>query len=178
MVGATLTAVFSFVAVLLIAALPARGQFEVMPQEPLETTNYYIAPRPNYAGSDWVFDQKNNKIIGYAPWDSVQRRWTLFTLTGKYAGFVQATLGATDPVHYKQYLKYDKDNRYKGVYIARLGGRPLTTDRPYGELGGTLDIYEVGNIPISRPSYELQVDPLLRFPEGVDVTPFETPYGR
>ena len=105
-----------------------------MPQEPLETTSYYIAARPNYAGSDWVFDQTNNKIIGYAPWDSVQRRWTLFTLTGKYAGFVQATMGATNPLHYKQYLKYDKDNRYKGVLIARLGGRPLTKDRPCTEI--------------------------------------------
>ena len=135
MTGARLTAILSFVAVLLIAALPAMGQFEVMPQEPLETTSYYIAARPNYAGSDWVFDQTNNKIIGYAPWDSVQRRWTLFTLTGKYAGFVQATMGATNPLHYKQYLKYDKDNRYKGVLIARLGGRPLTKDRPVRRTG-------------------------------------------
>jgi len=176
--AARYTAVLGLMAALLIAALPARGQFEVVQQEPLETTNYYIAARPNYAGSHWVFDQTNDKIIGYAPWDSVQRRWTLFTLTGKYAGFVQATVGATNPPHYKQYLKFDKDNRYKGVLIARLGGRPLTKDRPYGELGGSLDLYAVGNIPISPPLYQLQVDPLKRFPEGVEFDPIEPPYAR
>ena len=172
------TVVLGAVAALVILALPAMAQFEVVPQEPLETSSYYIAARPNYAGSDWIFDQSNNKIIGYAPWDSVRRRWTLFTLTGKYAGIVQATLGATDPPHYKQYLRYDKDNRYTGVLSARLGGRPLTKDRPYGELGGSLDLYGIGNIPITPPSYQLQIDPLLRFPEGVDVTPIEPPYGR
>jgi hypothetical protein len=172
------TVVLGTVAALVILALPARGQFEVVPQEPLETSSYYIAPRLNYAGSDWIFDQTNNKIIGYAPWDSVRRRWTLFTLTGKYAGFVQATLGATDPPHYKQYLRYDKDNRYTGVLSARVGGRPLTKDRPYGELGGSLDLYDVGNIPITPPSYQLQLDPLKRFPEGVEITPIEPPYGR
>ncbi len=178
MAGARFAVVLGTVALLAVLASAARAQFEVIPQEPLETTNYYIAHRPNYAGADWVFDQTNNKIIGYAPWDSVQRRWTVFTLTGKYAGFVQATLGATNPVHYKQYLKYDKDNRYKGVLIARLGGRPLTKDRPYGELGGSLDLYEIGNIPMSLPSYQLQIDPLLKFPEGVEFAPIEPPYGR
>ncbi len=46
-------------AALVILALPARGQFEVVPQEPLETSDYYIAARPNYASSDWIFDQTN-----------------------------------------------------------------------------------------------------------------------
>jgi hypothetical protein len=178
MAGARCTVVLSTLAAVAMLVSPAWAQFEVIPREPLETRSYYIAARPNYAGSNWVFDQRNNKIIGYAPWDSVQRRWTLFTLTGKYAGFVQATLGATNPVHYKQYLKYDKDNRYKGVLIARLGGRPLTKDRPYGELGGSLDLYEIGNIPMTRPSYQLQIDPLLRFPEGVEFAPIESPYGQ
>jgi hypothetical protein len=179
MAGARFVVVLGTAALLALLVLPASGEFEVIPQEPLETTSYYIAHRPNYAGADWVFSQTNNRIIGYAPWDSVQRRWTLFTLTGKYAGFVQATIGeATYPIHYKQYLKYDKDNRYKGVLIARLGGRPLTKDRPYGELGGSLDLYEVGNIPTTPPSYQLQIDPLLRFPEGVDFIPLEPPYGR
>ena len=178
MARASFPIVLGTVAALVILALPARGQFEVVPQEPLATSDYYIAARPNYAGSDWIFDQNTNKIIGYAPWDSVRRRWTLITMTGKYAGFVQATLGATEPPHYKQYLRYDKDNRYTGVLVAHLGGRPLTKDRPYGELGGWLELYDFGNIPITPPSYQLQLDPMKRFPEGVEVTPIEPPYGR
>jgi DNA replication protein DnaC len=113
--------------------------------------------------------------IGYVPFSERGAELFFQVVADSY---VQATLGATDPPHYKQYLRYDKDNRYTGVLSARLGGRPLTKDRPYGELGGSLDLYDVGNIPITPPSYQLQIDPLKRFPEGVEVTPIEPPYGR
>jgi len=103
---------------------------------------------------------------------------TLFTLTGKYGGFIQATIGVTKPPHNLQYLWYDKDNRYKGVFIAHLGGRPVTPELPFGELGGNLEIYPIGNIPLRPPSYEIELDPLKRFPEGVDITPIEPPFGR
>ncbi len=177
MAAARFSVILGAIALVITAALPAMGQFEVTPPEPLERANFYIAPRLNYSGSYWIFDQTNNNVIGYAPWDTVRRRWTLFTLTGKYGGFIQATLGATKPPHYKQYLWYDRDNRYKGVFIAHLGGTPVTPEHPFGELGGWLEIYRIGNIPISLPSYRLELDPLKRFPEGVEVTPVEPSYG-
>jgi hypothetical protein len=142
-------------------------------EEALEGANFYIAPRPNYKGSFWVFNQENNDIIGHAPWDAVHRRWTLFTLTGEYFGFLQATVGAVDPPHFVQYLWYGKDNEYKGVFVAKLGGRPVTKDLPYGELGGELDLFREGDIPIPPPEYHFEVDPLKRFPEGVDASPVD-----
>ena len=76
---------------------------------------------------------------------------------------------------------YDKDNRYTGVLIARLGGRPATKDRPSKNLEVPRALSYFGNIPITLPSYQLQLDPLKRFPEGVEVTPIEPavrPIGR
>lgn len=141
------------------------------PKEDLDEANFYLAPRPNYEGSQWVFDTKDNQIVGYGPWDAQKRRWTLFNLRGQYQGFIQATVGSTDPPHFRQYLWYDKDNRYKGVFVASLGGRPVSPDLPYGELGGGLNIYDKGNIPLGLPSIEVEVDPMLLFPEGIILEP-------
>ncbi|AFM23669.1 hypothetical protein [Desulfomonile tiedjei] len=148
------------------------------PEEVFAGADFYVIPRANYAGSFWVVDQSNNKIIGYAPWDPLKRRWTLFSLNSEYQGFLQATVGDTRPPHFTQYLYYDRDNRYKGVFIAALGGRPVTPELPNGELGGTLDLYEIGNIPVRLPDFEPEVDPLRKFPEGVDVGPIQPPSGR
>ncbi len=146
-----------------------------IPDEVLEEANFYVAPRPNYEGSFWVFDQSTNKLIGYAPWDPIKRRWTLFSLNAEYKGFMQATVGSTSPRHFTQYLYYGKENQYKGVFVAALGGRPVTQDLPYGELGGALALNEVGNIPLALPAYQPETDPLRRFPEGVDISPVERP---
>jgi hypothetical protein len=70
---------------------------------------------------------------------------------------------------------YGKENDYKGVFVAGLGGRPVSPALPYGELGGSLALYEVGNLPVPQPAYQPEVDPLRRFPEGVDVSPVERP---
>lgn len=101
----------------------------------------------------------------------MKRRWTMFNLRGRYQGFLQATIGTEHPLDYRQYLWYDKSNRYMGVFIARLGGRPVSPDLPYGELGGNLDYFEKGNIPIEPPEYEVVTDPLKMHPEGVEVEP-------
>jgi hypothetical protein len=142
-------------------------------KENLDEADFYLAPRPNYKGSHWIFSTRDNQIVGYGPWDSVKRRWTLFNLRGQYQGFIQATLGPTAPPSYRQYLWYDKDNRYKGVFIASLGGRPVTPDLPYGELGGGLNIYSKGNIPLDLPSFEVEVDPWRLFPDGIILEPTE-----
>jgi len=146
---------------------------EPTPDEVLETSNFYLMARPNFAGSFWIIEQGSNKIIGHAPWDPVKRRYTLFDLRNEYHGFMQATMGQNKPDFYKEFLWYDKENRYKGVFIRTLGGRPTTPDLPFGELGGMLWSYSIGNVPIPQPSYEIEVDPLKRFPEGVDISPVQ-----
>jgi len=145
------------------------------PEERLEGAFFYISFRPDYAGAAWIFDGETHKIIGLAPWDAVKRRWTLLSLDGKYFGFLQATMGTTSPPHFRQYLWYDKDNRYKGLFVARLGGRPVTPDLPFGELGGERDLYQFGNIPVRPPDYQVETNPLMRFPYGVDISPVEPP---
>ncbi len=144
----------------------------------LVEADFRIVPRPNYQGSFWIIDQKDNNIVGYAPWDKVKRRWTLFNLRGNYQGFIQATIGSEDPLQYQQYLWYDKDNQYKGVFIAQLGGRPIGPDLPHGELGGDLKFFAKGNIPLRPPVYEIETDPLKLFPEGIEVEPIPLLPGR
>ncbi len=82
---------------------------------------------------------KDDKTVGYAPWDKINRRWTIFNLHGDYRGFIQAIIGQQFIKHqrvdiwyqyYTQYLWYFKDNIYRGVMIASLGGRPKTETLP------------------------------------------------
>lgn len=174
----TVSLVGVIAAALLWLAAPVHGVDpfdDSTPEERLEGAFFYLSKEPNYAGAAWIYDAETNKILGIAPWDAVKRRWTLITLNGKYFGYLQATMGTTKPPHFTQYLWYDKDNRYKGLFVARLGGRPVTPNLPFGELGGERDLYRIGNIPASPPEYEVEVDPLKRFPYGVDVSPVETP---
>lgn len=163
--------------VLTLASVPVFGDVleDRTVEEALEGANFFILPRPNFKGSFWIVDQEDNKIIGHAPWDPVKRRWTLFTLRDEYFGFIQATMGQTKPPHYKQYLWYDKYNRYKGVFVKHLGGHPVTPLLPFGELGGNLQLYEYGNTFLPLPSYKLEVEPLKQFPDGVDISPVEPP---
>jgi hypothetical protein len=148
---------------------------DLTPEEALEGAFFYISFKPNNQRVAWIFQGETDNIIGYAHWDALSRRWTLFTLQNVYSGFLQATIGTTSPPHFKQYLWYDKENRYKGLFVARLGGRPVTPDLPFGELGGERDLYRIGNIPARQPEFQIEVDPLRRFPQGVDVSPIEGP---
>lgn len=121
-------------------------------------------------------------IIGYAPWDKIKRRWTLFNLHGEYRGFIQATIGQQFIKqkgadlwyqYYTQYLYYFKDkfsdNTYRGVFVTSLGGRPRTSWNPEGELGGSLDLYPIGNIPLRPAENTIYIDPAKR-PMGIDIS--------
>lgn len=161
------------IAVILATLLPAfpicAQPFErQMNTDPLDGVRFYISQSGKYAGASWIYESSTDKVIGYAQWHPQNRRWTLFTLKGEYYGFIQATTGTTPPPHYLQYLWYDKDHRFKGVFVVTLGGRPVTRDLPFGELGGQLELHEIGNIPPQPPSYEVEPDPLRRLPYGRD----------
>ena len=132
----------------------------------------------NYTDNYWVIRIRDDKIVGYAPWDKINRRWTLFNLHGDYRGFIQAIIGQQFIKHervdiwyqyYTQYLWYFKDNIYRGVMIASLGGRPKTEILPYGELGGSLDLYPFGNIPVKFQSLFVGIDP-VQPPMGIDIS--------
>jgi hypothetical protein len=115
--------------------------------------------------------------VGWATWDPINRRYRLFNMKGDYKGFYQGTIGQRRPIeyqpyydtppdtgeegyhHWEQYLAFDKNDRYKGVIILSLGGRPITDANPYGELGGRFLIYHKGNIPVSYPSLRPQIGP-------------------
>jgi len=131
--------------------------------EALDKANFRIAAAPNYKGARWIYAVGTGKIIGYARWDTMNRRYTLFDLHGHYYGYFQATLGNTKNEYYTQYLWYGKDNRYKKVLITGIGGRPVTRDNPYGELGGGLLPHERGNIPVPPTSFKAYESPLERF---------------
>lgn len=144
---------------------------EYGPEEAVDFANFSFVPRPNYQGSFWIVDSATNKVIGYAPWNAQNRQWRLFSLKNEYKGFMQATIGTDKPPHYTQYVQYDNENRYKVAIVTKLGGRPRSPERPFGELGGDFLPYEIGPIPLEYPSIEVQTDPLRRFPSGVDVSP-------
>ncbi len=146
---------------------------EYEPEEAFSFANFSFVFRANYAGAAWIVDSTTNKIIGYAPWSAENRQWRLFDLQGHYMGFMQATVGSDKPPHYTQYAWYDKENRYKAAIVTRLGGRPHTRELPFGELGGQMEPYEIGNIPVDYPSREVEIEPLRRFPPGVDVSPVQ-----
>jgi hypothetical protein len=150
--------------------------------KPFEEGNFIIKRREMYQHSFWVVEQFVNKIIGYALYDEVRRRFRLFDLTGRYAGFLQATLVDFKPDKlFKQYLWYGRDNRYRGVFIRNIGGRALpyeprippqlryvSTGPPPGtygfELGGELQLVRAGNIPLELPP-EMEISV---FPDLVD----------
>ncbi|MGP8284193.1 MAG: hypothetical protein ACLQT6_15955 [Desulfomonilaceae bacterium] len=143
-----------------------------------ENTHFKITPMLNYTDNYWVIRIRDDKIVGYAPWDKINRRWTIFNLHGDYRGFIQAIIGQQFIKHqrvdiwyqyYTQYLWYFKDNIYRGVMIASLGGRPKTPNLPYGELGGSLDLYAFGNIPVKFQSLFVGIDP-VQPPMGIDIS--------
>ena len=80
------------VALLCVGCPPLLAQEQNAAGETSELIDFYITARPNYEGAQWVVSERTQKIIGYAPWDPIQRRWTLFSLEGRYEGFIQATI--------------------------------------------------------------------------------------
>ena len=164
------------VIVLLLVHLPIQAAAQLIEDEfrPFEDGNFYIKGRENLENGFWVVEQYVNTRIGYALYDEVRRRFKLFDLRGKYAGYLQATMVDFVPDKlYKQYLWYGRDNQYKGVFVRQLGGRslPYEPETPphlrqtrmgpppgtYGaELGGQLYPYIAGNVPLPPPE-EIQI---------------------
>jgi hypothetical protein len=143
-----------------------------------ESTHFKLVRNITYPDMFLAVRIEDNKTVGYAQWDRINRRWTLFNLHGDYRGFIQATIGQQLIKHerndiwyqyYTQYLFYFKDNVYRGVMIAAVGGRPTTETLPYGELGGGLNLYSIGNIPLSPPKIWLGIDVANR-PLGIDIS--------
>jgi|GEM_PF-3183426 len=150
--------------------------------KPFEEGNFFIKRRETFQNSFWVVEQYVNKIIGYALYDEVRRRFRLFDLTARYAGFLQATMVDFEPDKlFKQYLWYGRDGRYRGVFIRNIGGRalPYEPQTPphlryvsmgpppgaYGfELGGELRLVQAGNVPLELPP---ETD-ISVFPEQVE----------
>lgn len=145
------------------------------PEELIEAANFILRLRPNYSNAYWVVRGDDNDPIGYAPYDSARQRWTIFSLKGTYYGFIQAVIGDRKMRYFTHLLWYGKDNEYKGFFVARLGGRPVTPDLPFGELGGEYIPYLIGNLPMEQSEYKLELDPLRRFPAGVAVEPVRPP---
>lgn len=180
--GRTMTGIaLALICLLLWSGRPASAQEdallqpELTPEEVFETQNFYLRYLPNYARAHWVFRQDNHHLIGFAPYDAVNRRWTLISLGGKYCGYIQTLIGDERTDYSKHLAWYGRENQYKGFFVSRLGGRPITPDLPYGELGGEWIIYHIGNFPLELPTYWLEVDPLRRFTEGIDVSPVRPP---
>lgn len=143
-----------------------------------ESTRFKLSRMLMYSDMYLVIRIKDGLPVGYAPWDRINRRWTLFNMHGDYRGIIQAIVGQQFIKHrrediwyqyYTQYLFYFKDNIYRGVMIASLGGRPKTEILPAGELGGSLDLYPIGNIPIPRDTPHIYIDPANR-PMGIDIS--------
>jgi hypothetical protein len=143
-----------------------------------ESTHFRLERNLTYPDMFLVVRIEDNKTVGYANWDRRNRRYTLFNLHGDYRGFIQATMGQQFIKHerndiwyqyYTQYLFYFKDNVYRGVMIASPGGRPVTETLPYGERGGNLNLYSIGNIPLSPPKIWLGIDVANR-PMGIDIS--------
>ena len=53
--------------------------------------------------------------------------------------------------------------------IASLGGRPKTEILPKGELGGSLDLYQIGYVPRPPEEPAIFIDPAKR-PMGIDIS--------
>ncbi len=132
--------------------------------EALATAKFRISRTGNLEGTRWLYKDDTYKIIGYATWDPIKRRYTLFDLSSRYHGFLQATTGNPANEYYLQYLWYGGDNRYKGVFVLTLGGRPVTPEEtPFGELGGLMLPYYRGNIPPPLPEYDPYISPLKQY---------------
>jgi hypothetical protein len=135
-----------------------------------DRTPFVIVGRADYVDVSWLIAQRTGDRIGYAPWNTYDKRWNLFSLNAKYSGFVQATLGQRAPLeHYQQFLRYDRDGKYQGMYVATLGGRPRTPDLPQGELGGQLVDYEIGNIPLGPMGLDVIIN-YAKPPGGMNIS--------
>jgi hypothetical protein len=165
-------------AALLIPALSEPGPCQDVLQPEYRTLmdiEWVMRSRLNIHESYWLVEPSVNRIVGTATWNNFQRRFTLFDKSGKYSGFMQATLLVRPPSElHKEYLLYDENNEYRGVYIRELGGGFLPPGRqsPVGvpsrepargsagsELGGELTPYRIGSVALPLPEMKIQFFP-------------------
>ena len=117
----------------------------------LESGQWRLTRKINYEDVFDIVKIKTNKPVGFARWDPLQRRFTMFDSAGRYYGFLQSTIETIPTADfYREQLYYGQGNRYKGVFISALGGWPQTEEAPYSELGGDFMYYPYGSI---RPTY-------------------------
>lgn len=147
-------------------------------------TYFKLVPAINYQGRSWVIRNQDGVRIGWAGWDDVNRRYTIFNLRDEYRGFLQATIGMHNvkdelgnilPHHYTQYLWYWSDNLYRMLAVRTLGGRPPKTYKlPYGELGGDLqnygDLNIAGIVPLRPVSAGGSPIEPIKGPAGIDIS--------
>jgi len=141
---------------------------------PLVDIGWVMRYRETLHNAFWLVDPAVNRIVGTAIWDAFQRRYTLFDKTGRYGGFMQAvTLDRKPYSYHQQYLLYDENNEYRGMSIRGLGGRTVQHIRPapFGvptleppsqprsELGGQLQLYQVGNVALEPPELNIRFFP-------------------
>ncbi|MBM4329503.1 MAG: hypothetical protein FJ118_20365 [Deltaproteobacteria bacterium] len=117
----------------------------------LESGQWRLTRKINYVDVFDIVKIKTNKPVGFARWDPLQRRFTMFDNAGKYYGFLQSTIETVPTADfYREQLYYGQGNRYKGVFIRALGGWPQTEEAPYSELGGDFMYFPYGSI---RPTF-------------------------
>jgi hypothetical protein len=140
-------------------------------KDAVDRSKFILIRRPNLVGSYWVVRIKDVQIIGHSRWNPYNRKWTLFNLYDEYRGYLQALIGDDPNEHYIQRTWYDRDNRYIGTFISHLGGRPKSPNLPFGELGGGMDIYRVGNVPLDYATLLYDIDPIKKVaPMGIDIS--------
>ncbi len=128
----------------------------------LEVGGWRLQRKINYVNVHDIVQIATNKPIGFARWDGLQRKFTLFTTKGRYFGFLKATIETLPHADfYKQYLYYGGNNRYRGVFVRALGGWPKTDEAPESELGGDLKLYAQGLIPPKLPGTGFHMAPAI-----------------
>lgn len=146
-------------------------------------TYFKLVPAINYQDRFWVVRNKDLVRIGWAAWDSVYRRYTIFNLRDEYRGYLQATIGKHNtkdkdgnilPHDFRQFLWFWGDNRYRMLAVRTLGGRPPKTYKlPYGELGGDLQNFAqgniAGNVPLRWGKHFGAIEP-IKGPAGIDIS--------
>jgi hypothetical protein len=125
--------------------------FEGSAEDEFRRSSFYLDLKLSSERDYWIRAATDGRLIGTARWDSLNRRYLLFTMQNNLAGIMEAIVGRSEGPYYTQFLYYDKDSNYKGIFIRSPGGRPHSMRNPSGELGGTLRFYRLGNAPPKDP---------------------------
>jgi hypothetical protein len=144
---------FAILKIVIIIFVMSPGAFcQVIPQAPeFEKSSFYLDLKLSSERDHWIRAASDGRLIGTARWDSLNGRYLLFSMDNRLAGIMEAVVGSSKGPRYTQFLYYDKDSNYKGIFIRTPGGRPHSMRNPYGELGGVLRFYRLGAVPPEPP---------------------------